>query len=143
MTRTFVWLLLVSVVLLLSSVAMTQQPTVKPVASVTQLMRAMIIPASNALFNVARQAPTNDKEWAAVENNAVILGESGNLLMMGSRAMNTEAWMKSSQALADAGALALKAAEARNVEAVTDAGNLIVDACETCHEKHWDRSQQN
>ena len=106
-------------------------------------MRAMIIPASNALFNVARQAPTNDKEWAAVENNAVILGESGNLLMMGSRAMNTEAWMKSSQALADAGALALKAAEARNVEAVTDAGNLIVDACETCHEKHWDRSQQN
>ena len=143
MTRTFVWLLLVSVVLLLSSVAMTQQPTVKPVASVTQLMRAMIIPASNALFNVTRQAPTNDKEWAAVENNAVILGESGNLLMMGSRAMNTEAWMKSSQALADAGALALKAAEARNVEAVPDAGNLIVDACETCHEKHWDRSQQN
>ena len=143
MKRTFVWFFLVGVALLLASVAMTQQPTVKPVASVKQLMRAMIIPSSNALFNVARQAPKDDKEWAAVENNAVILGESGNLLMIGSRAKNTAVWMKSSQALVDAGAIALKAAEARNLDALVDAGNQIVDSCETCHEKHWDRSQQN
>ena len=95
------------------------------------------------IANVARQAPKNDKEWAAVENNAVILGESGNLLMIGSRAKSTAVWMKTSQALVDAGAVALKAAEAKNVDALADAGNQIVNACETCHEKHWDKSPQN
>lgn len=143
MTRTFVWSFLVGVVLLLASVAMTQQPTVKPVANVKKLMRAMIIPSSDALFNVARQAPKDDAEWAAVENSAVILGESGNLLMIGSRAKNTTVWMKTSRALVDAGAVALKAAEAKNLDALMDAGNQIVDACERCHEKYWNRSSQN
>jgi hypothetical protein len=47
------------------------------VATVTQLMQALIAPSSNALFDVARQAPADDQQWAAVRNNAVILAESG------------------------------------------------------------------
>ncbi len=141
--RILVWFLLVSVLLLLASVAMTQQPAVKPVASVKRLMQAMVIPSSNALFSAARQTPKDDKEWAAVQNSAVLLGESGNLLMIGGRAKNTEVWMKTSRVLVDAGGLALEAAEAKNVDAITDLGNQIVDACETCHERHWDRNGQN
>ena len=119
---------------------MTQQPSVKPVASVTQLMRAMVIPASNALFNVAREAPEGDSDWEAVQNNAVILAESGNLLLIGNRAKD-QVWTKTSQAMVDAGAAALKAAEAKDVDAVIEVGNRIVDACETCHDTHWDRSR--
>ena len=63
--------------------------------------------------------------------------------MIGSRAKNTAVWMKAPQALVDAGVVALKAAEAKHVDALADAGNQIVDACETCHEKHWDRSHHN
>lgn len=133
------WLLLVGVLLCLASVAPAQQTTVTPVASVMQLMEAMVIPSSDALFNVGRQAPQNDDEWAAIRNHAIILAESGNLLMIGGRAKDEEAWMKMSQALVDAGAVALKAAEAKNVDAVLEAGNQIIDTCETCHASYLDR----
>ena len=138
--RTLDWLLLaVGVLLCLSGVASAQQPSVNPVASIMQLMEALVIPSSDALFNVGRQAPQNDDEWAAIRNHAIILAESGNLLMIGSRAKHEDAWMRMSQALVDAGAVALKAAEAKNVDAVLEAGNQIIDTCETCHASYLDR----
>ncbi len=99
---------------------------------------AMVIPASNDLFNVARQPPKDDKGWTAVRNSAVILAESGNLLMIGNRAKDS-VWMKTSLAMVEAGAAALKAAEAKDVDGITEAGNQIIDACEACHETHWIR----
>ena len=143
MTRAFIGPLSVGVVLLFASVATTQQPTVQPVGNVKQLMRAMVIPSSNALFDVARQAPKDAAEWAFIENSAVILGESGNLLMIGGRAKNSQVWMEASQGLVDAGVFALQAAEAKDLNALADVGNRVVDACETCHDRHWDRSGQN
>ncbi len=128
-----------AVVLLLVSVALTQQPVPRPVATVTQLMQAMMVPASNALFNVPRQVPEDDAGWDAVRNHAVILAESGNLLMIGERAEDSEVWLATSQALADAGEAALEAALARDVEAIMKVGDQIIDACERCHEKHWIR----
>ena len=103
------------------------------------LMQAMLIPASNALFNVARQVPEDDAGWDAVRNHAVILAESGNLLMIGGRAEDSEVWMETSGALADAGEAALAAALARDIDAITSVGDQIIDACERCHEKHWIR----
>ncbi len=126
------------IALLFVNVAMTQQPAPKPVADITQLMQAMVIPASNALFNVARQPPQDEMGWTAVRNSAVILAESGNLLMIGSRAKDA-VWMKTSLAMVDAGAAALKAAEAKDVDGITEAGNQIIDSCEVCHETHWIR----
>ena len=102
-------------------------------------MQAMIIPASNALFNVPRQVPGDDAGWDAVRNQAVILAESGNLLMVGDRAGDSGVWMETSRALTDAGEAALAAALARDVDAITSVGDQIIDACERCHEKHWIR----
>ncbi|MCY4594445.1 MAG: hypothetical protein OXC19_06540 [Bryobacterales bacterium] len=125
--------------LLLASAALTQEPAPRPVATITQLMQAMIIPASNALFNVPRQVPGDDAGWDAVRNQAVILAESGNLLMVGDRAGDSGVWMETSRALTDAGEAALAAALARDVDAITSVGDQIIDACERCHEKHWIR----
>ena len=125
--------------LLLASAALTQEPAPRPVATITQLMQAMIIPASNALFNVPRQVPGDDADWDAVRNQAVILAESGNLLMVGDRAGDSGVWMETSRALTDAGEAALAAALARDVDAITSVGDQIIDACERCHEKHWIR----
>ena len=143
MPRTFIGPLSVGLALFFASVAATQQPTVQAVGNVKQLMRAMVAPSSNALFDVPRQVPKDDAEWAFIENSAVILGESGNLLMIGGRSQQTQVWMETSQALVDAGRFALQAAEARDLDALADVGNRIVDACETCHNRHWDRSGQN
>ncbi len=47
--------------------------------------------------------------------------------------------MKTSLAMVDAGAAALKAAEAKDIDGITRAGNQIIDACEVCHETRWIR----
>ena len=139
MTRTATVVLGLSASLLFVRVAMTQQAEPRPVASVAQIMQAMVVPSSNSLFDVARRAPESDEQWAAVRNSAVLLAESGNLLLMGKRSKDTDVWRETSLALVGAGAAALRAAEARDAAAVIEAGNSMVDACETCHETHWDR----
>ncbi len=125
--------------LLLAAIGMAQDPGFKAVATVTQLMQAMVIPASNTLFNLPREVPETDEGWAEVRNSAVILAESGNLLLIGSRAQPSDVWMSTSRALVKAGEAALRAAQSQDVDAITEIGNQIIDACETCHEKHWIR----
>ena len=111
-------------------------PAFKPVGTNLQLMQAMIIPASDIVWAVGAAAPKNDEEWAKVRNNALMLAEAGNLLMIGDRAKDQEAWMQMSQALVDAGAAAFKAAEAKNAEGVMMAGDALYNSCEGCHMKY-------
>ena len=94
--------------LLVVGAGLTQQGQPEPVASVTQIMQAMVIPASNVLFDVARQAPESDEDWATVRNNAVLLAESGNLLLMAGRSQATAVWRDTSLGMVRAGALALR-----------------------------------
>ena len=115
-----------------------QRNPIRPIASIMQLHEAMISPSSDALFDVGREAPKNDKEWIAVRNHAVILAESSNMLMLDGRAKDRGDWMKYSSAMADAAAAALKAAEARNVDGLLEAGDRIVPVCEACHEPYRD-----
>ena len=103
-----------------------QRARIKPIASIMELHEAMISPSSDAIFDVGREAPTNDKEWTAVRNHAVILAESANMLMLEGRAKDAGAWMKFSTALADAAAAALRAARTKNLDGVLEAGDQIV-----------------
>ena len=138
--------LLTSVVLLFAP-ACASQPAFKPVASVKQLMVAAVAPSADVLFDsvgtvvsfsgVEEIAPKNDEEWAIVRNNALILAESGNLLMMGNRAKDKGDWMKASQALVSAGVAAVKAAEAKDAAALLEAGGAIDAVCDQCHTKYW------
>lgn len=107
-------------ILLLASTAMAQAPTSQPVGTILQLMKAMVIPSSDVIFNIPSQAPKEDKEWAAVQNSALILAESGNLLMMAGRSKDNGEWMKDSRVLVDAGTAAFKAANAK------DTNNLAI-----------------
>ena len=129
-------LLVLAVALAAPAVLAAQGHTITAVATVRQLCQGMITTSSDALFNVGREAPADDADWLAVQNNAIMLAESGNLLMIGSRARDTEETM--SQALVDAGVAALEAVEARDVDGVLAAGDLIVVACETCHVPYRD-----
>ena len=109
-----------------------------PVATVKQLCEGMITASSDALFNVGREAPADDDDWRAVLNSALMLAESGNLLMLDGRARDNDEWMTMSRALVDAGVAAVRAVEAQDVDALLGAGDLIVVSCETCHEPYRD-----
>ncbi len=122
-----------------ASAAQAEKPNLKAVASVTEIMKAMMVPTSAAIWNVGRNPPTDDEAWEALKNYSVLLGESGNLLLIGDRARDDKVWRSTSLTMVEAGVLALKAAKAKNVDGINDAGNLMVDACELCHERHWER----
>ncbi len=137
--RTVFLLFLAALLFSLASTATAQQPTFKPVATVNQLMKAIVIPTSDAVFQVAIEGPQDDEAWAAVQNSALLLAESGNLLMIGDRAKDTGDWIKAAQALIEAGTVAFKAAEAKNVDALIEAGDQVYATCEGCHERYLDK----
>ena len=118
--------------------AHTQPQAMIAVATVKQLHEAIIGPASDAVFQVGSRAPATEQEWQALRNSAAMLAEAGNLLMIGPRARDRGAWRRLSRGLADAGASALKAATAKDVEAVSRAGDQIIDVCENCHTPYRD-----
>ena len=99
---------------------------------VRDVMDAMIIPASDALFDVGRQAPESGEEWVALRNQAVILIEAGRALTIEGRSRG-EAWDTWSEALSATGQGAIDAIDARNVDGVLDAGNALMDTCTDCH----------
>jgi cytochrome c556 len=111
-------------------------PTFKVIAPSRQIMLAVTIPASEAVFNAAAEPPTSDEQWATVERAALALAESGNLLLIPGRAVDDGEWSRFAHMLIDTAAQAYSAAQAKNLDGVADAGNVIYEACEGCHKKY-------
>jgi len=121
-------------------------PPFRPVADVKQLMAAVLEPAADVYWDavgtiIDREGtheiePQTIEEWDAVRNAAYVVAESGNLLMITSRAKDGGDWMKMSQVLIDVGQKAIRAAESRNKTAVFDVGAEVYDACTACHARY-------
>jgi hypothetical protein len=154
------WLFIVSVALFVSgigfviagarsaraAVPVESAVTMTPVASVRQIMKGIVGPAATVVFNsvsttvsfqgTEEHAPHTEDEWEAVGNSAAALIESGNLLLMGSRAVDKGEWVQMSQALIDAGKVALKATQEKSAEGVLGAGEAVNTSCDNCHRKY-------
>ena len=126
----------------LAGATMAQAPGFQPVGTVHQVMVGMVAPASDVIFAVPNHAPKDDKEWASVQNSALILAEVGNLLMIPGRAKDSGDWMKFAKALRDAGSEAFKAANDKDAKALETIGDKIDDTCETCHAKYLPKPPQ-
>jgi len=102
-----------------------------------QLMLDLIHPASNdILLSVNRGGPKNDVEWAAVRRSALTLAESGNLLTMRGRARDEGEWATDAKMLADVGAAAYKAAQAKDLKALAALTDSLDASCTTCHKQY-------
>ena len=120
--------------------------TLTPIATVEQIMETTVEPISNKVFDAAAWengvqvgGPKTDDDWKMVEANAVMLAETGNLLLMGSRMKDQTGWVTRTQAMMDAANEAAKAAAAKNTGAVFDAGTKIYEACTGCHQQYINR----
>jgi len=121
-------------------------PPFRPVADMKQLMNSVIDPAADVIWGsvgtivsaqgTEERAPKTDEEWAAVVNSAYVITESGNLMMIGSRVKDTGEWIRQSQALIDVGIRAVKAAQAKDKDAVFTVGGEIYDVCANCHQTY-------
>ncbi len=113
------------------------------VADVGQLMVTILEPAADFYWDAVGWiidehgtlaiAPSSDEEWELVRNAAYVMAESGNLLMMQGRGADEEAWRAMSLAMVQVGRLAIEAAEAKNTDAVFDAGAEVYAVCSGCH----------
>ena len=121
--------------LLLASAALAQgkTPPFQPVATISQIMVAITLPYSDALLYIQRNPPKDDRDWEALQMQALMLAESGNLLMIQGRAKNQGQWMKDARLLVEAGAAAVKATRAKDLQAVLALNDQIVNSCITCH----------
>jgi hypothetical protein len=114
-------------------------------------MQAIVDPAADVVWEAVGSvmtpagttevAPQTDDEWAAVQNGALAIAESGNLLLLPSRAGGNEEWIRLARQLTDLGEKASKAAESKNATAVFDLGAEIYDVCTNCH-RQFNQAQQ-
>jgi len=126
----------VSILFFLAAAASAQAPSFQPVGTVSQLMIDLIYPSSDAIFYIERAPPKNEVDWNAIRAQALLLAESGNLLMMAGRVRDQGNWMRDSKMLIDAGAAAYKAASAKDMTAILALNDQLNAACVTCHEQY-------
>jgi hypothetical protein len=140
-------------------------PAATPHANLAQLMRGIPFPSSNIIFDTQTQDPgaplrradTNGGAtetystvyggWQAVENNALAIAETANLLLIPGRMcengrpvpIEREDFRRFTAGLADAGQAALMAAQSKNLDAMVDVSGTVSDACAACHEIYRDK----
>jgi hypothetical protein len=135
-------------------------------ANLNQLMRGALYPAANVVFSAQSDNPGDVKPipghdpsmatdpltstfggWLAVENAALTLAESANLLTIPGRTCSNgvpvpiadPAWATFVQNLRDASMQAYKAAQAKDQDKMIANSGTLSDACAACHRKWRDR----
>jgi len=138
------------------------KPAMEVPANLNQLMRGVLYPASNVVFSAQNDNPADVKAapgqdpslatnplastfggWQAVENAALALSESANLLLIAGRTcanglpapINDPDWAKFVQQLREAGMKSYKAAQSKDQDKMVDAADTLTAACAGCHLK--------
>lgn len=109
------------------------------------LMESMFDPRADAIWESVgtimtpdgtfEKAPQTDEEWAVVRKAAISLAESGNLLLVPQRSGGSEEWVKLAQEMTAQSMRAVKAAEAKDKDALFDIGADIYESCVNCHKR--------
>jgi len=105
-------------------------------APLKEVMVKIVEPASNAVFYVSRQPPTNDEEWKLLQGQALMLSEIASSLMTPARARDKKQWLQDAKLLLDASNAAYAAANSKNASALEDLNDQLYTACNTCHEHY-------
>ena len=142
--------------------AAAQTATAQVHGNLAQVMRGILYPASNVIFFAQSEDPTKVKlegsdpstspnplsssygGWEAVSNAGIALSEAANLLIIpGRMCMNGKPapiqnadWQMWVKGLRDAGQVAYKAGQAKSMDEVLNAADVMSTACQNCHDKY-------
>jgi hypothetical protein len=132
-----------ALVALVVGVAFAQQPG----GSLKQLMRSVPYPNSNIIFEVQSKPPKNDMDWKTIENAAIAIQETANLVLRPGRLLSNGQpvpvqaadFVKYAQALVPAGRDCLKAAQKKSQDLVSYCTDGLSQACDNCHKVYRDK----
>jgi len=133
-----------------------------PVGTLLQVMRGILFHSSNLIFATQSEDPADPKMplpasfgtfarvytgWPVVENAAVTLAESADLLLKPGRLcsnglpvpVDRADYRKFVQGLRVAGQAALKAAQSKNMDNMIEVSGTVSEACENCHSVYRDK----
>ena len=120
-------------------------PPFDTTVSVKDLMANMMDPTADVVWESVgtimtkegtfERAPQTDEEWNNVKAHAIMLVESGNLLMLPARSGGNPEWIALAQDLITQSKRMITAAEQHDRQAVFDVGADIYDRCVNCHKK--------
>jgi hypothetical protein len=114
--------------------AASPAPEPKPVAAVGAIMRGINRPNFSWLEYQLQRQPRDADTWGRVEDEALVLTEAGNLLMMRPpRSGEARAWLDRADGLRNAGIALAQAAQARNFDRCRNNLIRLSDACNRCH----------
>src|SRR5438552_11206025 len=135
-------------------------------ADLNRLMRGVLYPAANVVFFAQAENPADVKPntgqdpsmatdpltstfggWQAIENAALALAESANLLLVPGRVCSNGApapitdpdWATFVREVRDAGMKAYAAAQAKDQDRMIELSETVSAACAHCHRKWRDR----
>jgi hypothetical protein len=135
-------------------------------ANLNQLMRGVLYPAANVVFFAQADDPATVKPipgqdpsmatdpltstfggWQAIENGALALAESANLLVIPGRTCSNGVpvpikdpdWSKFVREVRDASMSAYKAAQTKDQDKMIETAETLSAACAGCHRKWRDR----
>ncbi|MDA1094380.1 MAG: hypothetical protein O3A25_14070 [Acidobacteria bacterium] len=158
----FCGVLLVTLVTLSFATTMqAQAPAREPVGDLAQVMRSILFPNSNILFDTQQRDPGAPPAeagtgtvsatfasiytgWPQVETAAIALAESAQLIAMEGRLcqngkpvpLGDAAFMQYTRDLVDVGRRAYEVAKTKNLEAMSEMTNEVAGACENCHAEY-------
>jgi hypothetical protein len=137
-------------------------PTIEVQTDLNRLMRGVLYPAANVVFSAQNDNPGDVKfvpgkdpslatdplqstfgGWLAVENAALALSESTNLLLIAGRncanglpvPINDPDWAKFVMQLRNAGTKAYQVAQSKDQDKMVEVADSLSAACAGCHRK--------
>lgn len=99
-------------------------------------MAKLIYPASDSILYIESRTPETQVEWNQLVANALIVAESANLLMMPSRARDQGQWMRDTKLMLDVGKKAYEAALEKDLQALIDLNEEMIQSCMVCHKRY-------
>ncbi len=142
-------------------------PSAPPVGNLAEVMRGIMFPSSNLLFNVqghdpgAPQATFQAQDnfswvdwgagiysgWQIVDYAAIALAEAAPLFLTPGRLcengqpvpVDRPDWIQYTAEMVEAGKAAYRASQSRDQAAVSEVTNVIAEACYNCHEAYRDK----
>ncbi len=123
--------------------APTPMPRLEAIAETRLLMEGLNLPNFNGLNKKLAEKPADAATWAFARGQALIIAETGNLLMMrppkGKPAH--EAWMAAATELRGEAAKLARAAGEKDYSTAIAAMAKLANTCNRCHEKFGEKTR--
>lgn len=136
MKRIWTFGIVLSTLALVSVVASAQVKKGKTRPALTkQIMSGLVQPNCAALGKGVKEAPADDKAWAALATNAALLNEVSYLLMDDGRCPDGD-WANAAKVLREGSASLLAKIEAKDAAGAAEQFKALTQSCAACHKAH-------